>query len=103
MIKEKRMLKLPTLVNSSQRNDTSGKAHSTTIIRYSLAPCIPLAYIIRKEENVEEPLGGFADFHQEMIAQAPLHGTIFQKDARTVYQLITSFTNGTAAEEYIKA
>ena len=64
---------------------------------------IPLAYIIRKEENVNEPLGGWANFHLEMIAKAPLHGNIFHEDARTVYQLITSFTNGTAAEEYIKA
>lgn len=65
--------------------------------------CIPLAYIIRNEKNIEEPPGGFVDCHQEMMAQAPLHGTIFQEVLHTVYQLITSFTNGTVAEEYIRA
>lgn len=62
---------------------------------------VPLVYVIR--ENVEpEEDEEFETFTAECIAKCPLEGPEFDADARTVHQLIQSYTTGEQSEQWLK-
>ena len=58
---------------------------------------IPLSYIPRENEASDRD-SPFADFVERIISQAPLIGTHFDADRRTVHQIILSFTTGQLSE-----
>ena len=62
---------------------------------------VPLAYIIRE---LEEPADDaeYENFTEESIARCPLEGPRFESDTRRVHQIISSFTTGENAEQWIK-
>lgn len=62
---------------------------------------VPLAYVIRETEEPEEG-EEFGTFVEECIAKCPLEGPKFEADARKVHQIITSYTTGENAEQWIK-
>jgi hypothetical protein len=61
---------------------------------------VPLVYVIREEKAVEPVT--FATYTEECIAKCPLEGPFFEADARTVHQLIESYTTGENSEVWIK-
>lgn len=63
---------------------------------------VPLLYVIRELE-VPEPGTTFASFEEECIAKCPLEGPAFEQDAKTVHQMIVSYTTGENAEQWLKA
>lgn len=62
---------------------------------------VPLVYVIREEKAVE-PDTTYATYTEECIAKCPLEGPFFEADARTVHQLIESYTTGENSEVWIK-
>ena len=63
---------------------------------------IPLAYVVRS--NFATDYSIYHDtFNKKLIAQAPLQGCIFLNDTGNVFQLLTSLTVSTSAEEWISA
>lgn len=62
---------------------------------------VPLAYVIR-EETTPDPNATYETFTEECIAKCQLAGPYFEADARTVHQLIESYTTGENSEVWIK-
>ena len=62
---------------------------------------VPLAYVIR-EEIASEETTIFETFTEECIARCPLKGPFYEADARTVHQLIESYTTGENSEVWVK-
>ena len=62
---------------------------------------VPLVYVIREAKDVE-PNVTFETYTEECIAKCPLEGPYFEADARTVHQLIESYTTGENSEVWIK-
>ena len=62
---------------------------------------VPLAYVIREEGSVETS-ASYATFTEQCIAKCPLEGPFFEADARTVHQLIESYTTGENSEVWVK-
>ena len=63
---------------------------------------ITLAYVIRSDFAPDYSI--YHDtFNKQLIAQAPLQGRIFLNDTGNVFQLLTSLTVSTSAEEWISA
>jgi hypothetical protein len=65
---------------------------------------VPLSYIIRDEEAPDYELEHeiFCDYEQLTVDCAPLSGTIFSADAKTVHQLIHGFIQGETAETWTR-
>ena len=63
---------------------------------------IPLVYVIREEKPETEENVTYATYTEECIAKCPLEGPFFEADARTVHQLIESYTTGENSEVWIK-
>ena len=62
---------------------------------------VPLVYVIR-EETTPEQTATYETFTEECIAKCPLDGPYFEADARTVHQLIESYTTGENSEVWLK-
>ena len=62
---------------------------------------VPLAYVIR-ENGVVGSTENYETFTEECIARCPLEGPYFEADARTVHQLIESYTTGENSEVWVK-
>ena len=62
---------------------------------------VPLVYVIREEESAD-PNAMYETFTEECIAKCPLAGPYFEADARTVHQLIESYTTGENSEVWVK-
>ena len=62
---------------------------------------VPLAYVIREEGSLEGH-ENFDTFTERCIAKCPLKGPFFEADARTVHQLIESYTTGENSEVWVK-
>lgn len=62
---------------------------------------VPLVYVIREEGTPNEE-GNFETFTEECVAKCPLQGPYFEADARTVHQLIESYTTGEISEVWVK-
>ena len=62
---------------------------------------VPLSYVIREKVKPDTD-AEFESFTEQSIASCPLKGADFAADARTVHQIITSFTTGENAEQWIK-
>ncbi len=62
---------------------------------------VPLVYVIR-EENAPDLNAVYETFTEECIAKCPLDGPFFEADARTVHQLIESYTTGENSEVWVK-
>ena len=63
---------------------------------------VPLVYVIREEIEDPDPNEVFGTFTEECIAKCPLTGPSFEADARTVHQLIGSYTTGENCEVWVK-
>jgi hypothetical protein len=64
---------------------------------------VPLVYVIREDDTVDQdPERVFDTFTEECIAKCPLTGPSFEADARTVHQLIESYTSGENSEVWVK-
>ena len=61
---------------------------------------VPLVYVIREHEPTPEE--EFKTFTEECIARCPVEGAFFEADARTVHQLIESYTTGENSEVWVK-
>ena len=61
---------------------------------------VPLVYVIREQPTEEEE--EFESFTEECIAKCPVQGSFFEADARTVHQLIESYTTGEISEVWVK-
>lgn len=61
---------------------------------------VPLVYVIRAVEN-PDPNEQYNTYQERCIARAPLQGTRFEDDARTVHQVIADLTQGHPPEEWI--
>lgn len=62
---------------------------------------VPLLYVIRELETPEAN-ATFSTFEEECIARCPLTGPAFEQDAKTVHQIVVSYTTGENAEQWIK-
>ena len=62
---------------------------------------VPLAYVIREDEDPPDD-AEYDNFNEQCIACCPLEGPKFESDARKVHQIISSFTTGENAEQWIK-
>lgn len=62
---------------------------------------VPLAYVTREQVHPDANQT-FLTFTEECIANCPLEGPFFEADARTVHQLIESYTTGENSEVWIK-
>ncbi len=62
---------------------------------------VPLVYVIR-QENGPDFNAVYKTFTEECVAKCPLDGSFFKADARTVYQLIKSYTTGKNSEVWVK-
>ena len=62
---------------------------------------VPLVYVIRDNQDPEVDFEG--DYVQKCIACAPLSGVYFEADKRQVHQIILSFIQGQAVEQWIKS
>ena len=85
-------------------NETSLMTWHDAFVNYlSVLPgttIIPLAYVVRS--NFAPDYSIYHDtFNKQLIAQAPLQDRIFLNDTSNVFQLLTSLTVFTSAEEYI--
>lgn len=63
---------------------------------------VPLAYVVREDDPNPDPDRVFGTFTEECIAKCPLIGPSFEADARTVHQLIESYTTGENCEVWVK-
>jgi hypothetical protein len=63
---------------------------------------IPLAYIVRKEEEPNED-SIYATFNERVIRRAPLRGQYYIADARRVHNLLVGFLQGENTEKWIRA
>ena len=63
---------------------------------------VPLVYVIREEDHDPDQDRVFGTFTEECIAKCPLVGPSFEADARTVHQLIESYTTGENSEVWVK-
>ena len=63
---------------------------------------IPLAYIVREEEEPEEGYI-YATFNERVIKRAPLRGQYYIADARRVHNLLVGFLQGENTENWIRA
>lgn len=61
---------------------------------------VPLVYVIREQPAEEDET--FTSFTEECIAKCPVEGSWFEADARTVHQLIESYTTGENSEVWVK-
>ena len=61
---------------------------------------VPLVYVIREEDP--DPYRMYGTFTEECIANCPTSGPSFEADARTVHQLIESYTSGKTSEVWVK-
>ena len=62
---------------------------------------VPLVYVIREDSEVDAK-ATYETFTEECIAKCPLEGPFFEADARTVHQLIESYTTGENSEVWLK-
>ena len=62
---------------------------------------VPLVYVIREDRDLD-PDEAYGTFTEECIAKCPITGPSFEADARTVHQLIESFTTGENSEVWVK-
>jgi hypothetical protein len=62
---------------------------------------VPLVYVIR-EDTTTEVARDYETFTEHCIAKCPLDGPFFEADARTVHQLIESYTTGENSEVWLK-
>ncbi|KAI2496262.1 hypothetical protein MHU86_18266 [Fragilaria crotonensis] len=63
---------------------------------------IPLAYIVREEEEPEDNFI-YATFNERVIKRAPLRGQYYIADARRVHNLLVGFLQGENTENWIRA
>jgi len=64
---------------------------------------VPLVYVIREDGDPNiNPDIVYETFTEECIANCPIIGPSFEADARTVHQLIESYTSGENSEVWVK-
>jgi hypothetical protein len=61
---------------------------------------VPLSYVIRENEQ-PDPNETYNSYQERCIARAPMNGTHFEDDARTVHQILADLTQGHPPEEWI--
>ena len=63
---------------------------------------IPLAYVVRESEVVDEE-AEYDSFNERMIARAPHEGQYYLADSRRVHNLLLGFLNGELSESWIRS
>ena len=62
---------------------------------------VPLAYLLRSENEDDEHYGLFDGSNRALIRNAPLTGSAFNTDNYDLYQLLVTWTSGGTAEAYV--